>query len=165
MKTCKKCGETKALTEFSPLKTGKYGVAGRCKPCKNIEKKEWRLKNPEAFREYYAINREVLRQKKQEKRKDPIQKAKDKALKDKWIAAMGLEAYTAWRKKLRIKYKDKITAYNKETNLKYPDCEVRAEIRSRCKVAKLTNEQIPHELIEVYRLLRFINRKIKHENM
>ena len=32
-KTCTKCGEEKALTEFYKYKRGKYGVTSRCKVC------------------------------------------------------------------------------------------------------------------------------------
>ena len=32
-KTCTKCGEEKALTEFHKKKTGKYGVTSQCKEC------------------------------------------------------------------------------------------------------------------------------------
>ena len=35
MKTCTKCGETKALSEFHKQKDGKFGVKGMCRVCAN----------------------------------------------------------------------------------------------------------------------------------
>jgi hypothetical protein len=32
-KKCTCCGEFKELSQFSPAKTGKYGVTSRCKKC------------------------------------------------------------------------------------------------------------------------------------
>ena len=40
-KTCNKCGEEKALTEFHKYKSGKYGVKGECKPCTSERMREY----------------------------------------------------------------------------------------------------------------------------
>ena len=36
-KTCKTCGETKTIDNFTKNKKGKYGVHSTCKPCKNAK--------------------------------------------------------------------------------------------------------------------------------
>lgn len=169
LKRCGCCKAEKPTTEFYKDKTKPSGLTTACKVCRyqqklnSLSKGDRLAKRSEHYKEWYQANREILLQKKREKRKDPIEKAKDKAIKAKWIAAMGEDAHREWRKKLRIKYRDKIKAYNKMRTDTYPDSEVRAEIRSRCKFSKLANEEIPQEMIEIYRLLRFINRRIKNE--
>jgi hypothetical protein len=171
LKRCGCCKTEKPTTEFFKDKTKPSGLTSACKVCryqqklKSLSEGDRLAKRSEHYKEWYQANREILLQKKREKRKDPIEKEKNKLIKAKWIEAMGPEAYTAWRKKLRVKYRDKIAAYNKAVNIAFPDCEVRSEIRRNSKFAKLTNEEIPHEMIEVYRLLRFIRRGIKNEDL
>src|SRR3990172_8345171 len=53
-KTCKKRGEIKALTEFSPEKRVLDGRKSRCKPCLAIQARG----REEYFREHYRKNRE-----------------------------------------------------------------------------------------------------------
>lgn len=57
MKTCSKCGETKALDAFSKK-------SGRCKACKAALTQAWRADNTERVREvsraYYYANRDKL---------------------------------------------------------------------------------------------------------
>ena len=169
LKRCGCCKAEKPTTEFFKDKTKPSGLTSACKVCryqqklKSLSKGDRLAKRSEHYKEWYQTNREILLQKKREKRKDPIEKEKNKVIRAKWIEAMGAEAYSAWRKKLKVKYREKIAAYNKATNIAFPDCEVRAEIRRNCKFIKLANEDIPQEMIEVYRLLRFINRRIKNE--
>ena len=47
MKTCNKCGETKALTEFSKHKRTRDGLETQCKNCRNIIQKAYCKANPE----------------------------------------------------------------------------------------------------------------------
>lgn len=65
MKTCTKCGETKALEEFSRYDKAADGKLSNCKVCSNRASKAWREKNREADRarkrEYYANNREQVK--------------------------------------------------------------------------------------------------------
>lgn len=169
MKTCSKCKVNKELTEFTKDASRPDGLDRHCRECKTAAKRAYLAQGNNAelksqrYKEWYQANREILLQKKREKRKDPVEKEKNKAIKAKWIAAMGETAHKEWRKRLRIKYRENIKAYNKMRTDTYPDSEVRAEIRSRCKFSKLANEEIPQEMIEIYRLLRFINRRIKNE--
>lgn len=46
-KVCKTCGEAKSLTDFSPNKTTRDGLAQRCKPCVNEDVKRRRAQRIE----------------------------------------------------------------------------------------------------------------------
>jgi|APGre2960657404_1045060.scaffolds.fasta_scaffold172164_2 hypothetical protein len=48
MKTCTKCDEVKALTEFHRDKSRKDGLANRCKPCVILHVKTYYVKNKDA---------------------------------------------------------------------------------------------------------------------
>lgn len=52
--TCKKCGETKPLDEFSRHKRCKFGRRSECKSCAYAHHKEWRAKNPSYDRKWRA---------------------------------------------------------------------------------------------------------------
>ena len=45
MKTCTKCGEEKALSEYHKHKTGRFGVAPACNKCKAATDKKYREAN------------------------------------------------------------------------------------------------------------------------
>jgi len=51
MKTCSKCGEYKALSEFSPRKTSKDGLQGKCKVCRNATNRQWCTSNRDVARD------------------------------------------------------------------------------------------------------------------
>lgn len=51
MKTCKKCGETKALAEFHRAPQNKDGRSGGCKSCDNVLKRAWKTANLERHTE------------------------------------------------------------------------------------------------------------------
>lgn len=161
----------KEVTEFYKSKHTKDGLNHCCKVCSYQRKLKSlsigdRLERKSAqYKEWYQANREVLLQKKREKRKDPIEKEKNKQHGINRRARMGEEKYAEWRKQLRVKYRDNIKAYNKMRMDKFFDAEVIAEIRSNAKYTKLSKEQIPKEMIDVYRMIRFINRKVKHETV
>ena len=47
MKTCKRCGESKPLTEFYANPTGRQGTRPECKTCTNSRRKRWYAENRE----------------------------------------------------------------------------------------------------------------------
>ena len=49
-KTCTKCGETKAFSDFSKHCRMKDGLQSQCKVCRTRVDKAWRLANPEKFK-------------------------------------------------------------------------------------------------------------------
>ena len=51
IKICNKCKEEKPLSEFYKMKTGKFGVKGRCKICEKEIDRIWRKNNIERERE------------------------------------------------------------------------------------------------------------------
>ncbi len=50
MKTCTKCGETKAKTEFYLHKHTKDKLASLCKHCYKLNELRWKEENPEAYK-------------------------------------------------------------------------------------------------------------------
>jgi hypothetical protein len=52
MKTCRRCEQTKPLTEYSRKAASKDGHQPLCKCCATTEHLEWNRKNPEKVREY-----------------------------------------------------------------------------------------------------------------
>lgn len=49
-KTCTKCGETKAFSDFRKHRNMKDGLQSQCKVCRAKADKAWRLANPEKFK-------------------------------------------------------------------------------------------------------------------
>lgn len=64
MKTCTKCNIEQSFNEFSPAKENKDGLDHKCKSCKRLYSKEYRIKNnskiSEKRNETYRLNKEVL---------------------------------------------------------------------------------------------------------
>lgn len=64
-KTCKKCGETKEITEFPRKKDSKDGYNSQCKACINARNKKYRDENIEKVhasrKRYYQKNIEKMR--------------------------------------------------------------------------------------------------------
>ena len=51
-KTCRVCGEEKPISEFSPMKSGRFGVRAFCRDCRPADKKTWR-KDTSRAREFH----------------------------------------------------------------------------------------------------------------
>lgn len=49
-KTCKKCGETKLVSEFHKNKATKDGFQYKCKECNLAHVKDWQEKNPDYWK-------------------------------------------------------------------------------------------------------------------
>jgi hypothetical protein len=60
LKTCKTCGESKPLTEYSIYRTGSYKTS--CKACASAYAKQRRLENPERAKEIKRRTREKNRE-------------------------------------------------------------------------------------------------------
>lgn len=58
-KRCSKCGETKAVGEFSRQRSKKDGRQSRCKACNRAELKAWERANPERVAEKSKRYREA----------------------------------------------------------------------------------------------------------
>jgi len=69
-KICTKCNKEKSLKYFSRDKAGKYGLASRCKECRIIISKEYRIKNKkdisERRKKFYKENSKRLIQEKRD---------------------------------------------------------------------------------------------------
>jgi len=51
MKTCNRCHQAKALTEYHKNRGARDGLSGRCKTCSAEYNKEWQARDPEKARE------------------------------------------------------------------------------------------------------------------
>ena len=56
MKTCTKCGATKALKEFHKRNTSPCGYKAECKACRNANKQIYDKNNKKLLKEYYNNN-------------------------------------------------------------------------------------------------------------
>lgn len=74
MKTCTKCGEVKAITEFSKHAQNRDKLHTRCKACASVANVAWRAANREKIKAYKAAHRADNRE-------------QIKAYKAAWIAA------------------------------------------------------------------------------
>jgi len=58
VKTCTKCGATRALADFGKRKRGRDGLDARCRDCENARQKVWNAANPERTRAHQAKHRQ-----------------------------------------------------------------------------------------------------------
>ncbi len=96
-KKCRKCGEIKPITDFYKKETGKYGVEGRCKLCRNTRGKEHHEKNKDKInkrhrkryqltkdnvtahqREYYSNNKDTITKRRKKEREGNRYKERSK---------------------------------------------------------------------------------------
>lgn len=62
MKTCKKCGQSKPLDQFSKRSLSPDGLQLNCKACNKVNNKKFRTTiNPSYYREYYHKNPEKIK--------------------------------------------------------------------------------------------------------
>jgi hypothetical protein len=99
LKTCSKCGESKALSEFKKRKDAPDGHEGRCKACAGSVKRTWSTANKERLQQSNKDSRAKTRQ--AWDRADTIvcnrcgqEKPKDQYYPGKWICK---ECNRAWR--------------------------------------------------------------------
>lgn len=99
LKTCSKCGESKALSEFKKRKDAPDGHEGRCRVCANSVKRIWNAANNEKLQRSSKDSRAKTRQ--AWDRADTIvcnrcgqEKPKDQYYPGKWICK---ECNRAWR--------------------------------------------------------------------
>lgn len=94
-KVCHKCKEGKPFSEFHKWKSGKYGLAGKCKKCSIVAAAEWRINNKDKYSLYCKENRERFILKARERRKANPEKAAEYYLKNKDKCRQASEQ---WRK-------------------------------------------------------------------
>ena len=83
MKTCTKCNQSKALTEFSKDSGKRDGLTSRCKVCRNAQTKKYRKNNPEKYnasnKKWRENNLEKHRASKRKSRRRPEAKKRRNA--------------------------------------------------------------------------------------
>ncbi len=101
-KTCTKCGEAKALRNFSKQKAGKFGVTSRCKNCVNVISKQ------------YAVEYEKTPQRIASKKVNDVRFKKENRNRvreqSKRFKKNNPEKTAAWNKSWRLSNSDKVKA-------------------------------------------------------
>jgi hypothetical protein len=146
VKTCSKCGETKALGFFCKNKECNDGFRPRCKECMNSYGREFRKKNPDKCREYYRKNREKNREKIRVTSKKYYEKNKDKI--------------NEYGKERREKNPEKIREIRKVYIENLPEKYV---IKQITQGTGLSASSIPQELIELKRVQIQITRELRKQ--
>lgn len=193
MKTCKKCGETKALSEFNKHRGNKDGLQYTCKACKKAvsaiyytKTKEVQAERSRRYREaniervrarsrkYYQENKEIILARQQNEHTKKYMRTYYLAHKDEIDARVRLwhkehpEESRARSKRWRETHPEqkRISAREFAKNLRgnLGDSYIK-QIFNRGKKGNDRLNSIPQELIEVKRLQLLINRKIRDENL
>lgn len=141
MKTCKKCGETKALTEFTKAPTNLDGVKGQCKSCDSAYSKL-----------HYEINRE--RRLVQSRANYEANKETKKVQQKEWAAKNRKVVNTHQRKRWKDNKDNLKDDYVKRlimscSDIKYKDITPEMVEEKRLQVIikrTLSNKQIPDSL-------------------
>ena len=79
MKTCRRCGEHKPLTEYYKHKRTADGYRGECKSCIREMSAEWTAKNKERYEEYRSEYRKGYRERHAEQQRTWREANRDKA--------------------------------------------------------------------------------------
>jgi hypothetical protein len=81
-KTCKKCGESKLLTEFYGAAGARDGLRGECKECNAAAKRDWYGANKDAVKRRSSVgkheNAERHNAATRRRRQDPARKRKER---------------------------------------------------------------------------------------
>ena len=154
MKTCKKCGETKALSEYQKSNRTVDGHLGSCKACGNVYRATWHANNPDKSKEYYD---NLLRREGKSRYVAPTAEEKrirDRANQSKWRKADRKKHPEKWKssaKKLEWQRQDRINnpekwkAYTKAHYDKH-----RETLREKTKQWVKANKEYVAELHKAY---------------
>lgn len=110
-KDCKKCGETKALTEYHKSSRTIDGHLGICRACDKLYKAIWKANNPDKSKEYYD---NLLKREGKSRYVPPTAEEKrirDRANQSKWRKADRKKHPEKWKstaKKLEWQRQDRI---------------------------------------------------------
>ena len=159
-KKCIKCGEVKEYTEFHKSKERKGGIHSICRKCKNHYSKLYRRKTRGFITEE---EKERIRVYNRERYKNLTIEKKAAIRQQKRLHVNNnLEKYTKrnaqYYKKNREVISHKASFYNKQRTKDLVDPYV---IGIMCKALNLTREECTPELIESYRGIMLLNRKLK----
>jgi len=111
MKICTECKIEKDLEDFGKHKATKDGKRTKCKVCRRLEDKEYRLKNKNVSELYYELNKDKI----SNQSKSNYLKNKTKILsKNKLYRDKNEDKIKKSRKKSRLENEDKIKKQKKE---------------------------------------------------
>jgi len=130
MKVCKKCNETKPLTEFHKDKSAKDGRHAYCKACKRISAKQWYQENKEAIAEHHRQYRQKNKEAISEHNRQYRQKNKEAVLeyqrqyyqenkeaiakRERQYYQKNKEAISEYKRQYRQKNKEAITEHQRQ---------------------------------------------------
>jgi hypothetical protein len=187
VKTCNKCGETKALTEYAKDSKLKDGHTGSCKKCQNAYQREWYKNNLEkrlaSRKKHYEKYKEVINAKTRVKRTTDEFRAKRRATRDLEKNKISCRKYYANNYESKIKprhaeYSARPEVIERAKELHRKDYLTKGIERNKRKIAEVTPKYvkellrqsgnlkgvpIPEALIAVKRLQILIKRRVKNE--
>ena len=187
-KICKKCGETKALHDYSKEARVKDGHLATCKKCCNALKRAWDKENKEklaAYRKkYYDKNKKYLLAQQRVSRNTDEFRAHRRATRDLEKNKISCRKYYAENYETKIKprhaeYYSRPEVIERKKISSHKDYITKGIERNKRKIADVTPKYvrellrqdgtlkgvpIPEALIEVKRLQILIKRRVKNEN-
>lgn len=126
MKECKKCNETKVITEFYKKKAAKDGHDGQCKSCVNMRNKTWQKKNPEAA--------------------NAVKKAYKERNRDSYLAQQREYAMDRYRKNIHANLKENETDHVKKSKRKYYE-KNRVKINARLLKRYHSSQEVKDKMV------------------
>jgi hypothetical protein len=147
MKTCTKCGEAKAPTEFHRTSHAKCGLTHNCKSCRSLAAKEYKKANPERAAEVNKRKCETWRKRNREKYIESS---------NRWIKR-NPELAKEYMRLCRVKNKEKIREYGAEYFRRNKERLVEASrlwrdsLPDRYVLGLMRKYEIPPQLLEAKR--------------
>lgn len=166
-KTCTKCGEEKALTEYHKNKTCKYGVNSQCKPCVIERNREYysRPEIQEKMKEYKSrpeVRERIRKAQHKHRQKPEVKEKRREYLKSPKVLAYH-RAHAKARREMGIDYTSHIEVTKKyaiRSGTPWSDAEVKFLMSS-----DLSLVDIAMELGRSYESVRNKRDKMRNDNI
>lgn len=164
LKTCSKCNQELPISYFNKNKKSKDGLIPQCKLCRKNYKKAWKKNNPEKFKAQKARWQKAWMKRNPEKVKAKLNKFKKKKVPYSSLSELDrkvqIARVCAWQKANPEK--------RKAARIFWKNMNPEKELNSRAKqyfirACRISNENIPQELIEAKRAHLQLVHKIKEK--
>lgn len=163
MKTCRKCGETKALEFFSKTNLYKCGYYARCTACLNEYSSAWKKQDRKKHPEKWKTTERKLEWQRQDRINNPEKwKAYTKTSYEKY-REVRIANYKRWVAEHKEYVAERYKRYNRNMVDNLKTRYVKTLLKGKKKGA-LALDDIPDVLVETKRLELLIKRRVKNEN-
>jgi hypothetical protein len=145
VKTCKKCGETKAIEAYGKSTRTRDGYLGVCRSCLVSYKQQWKQDNPEKKAEYYDNYLASIGKTRYVKKTEEEKRIRDRANQSKWRKAdrknhpekyKATERKLEWQRQDRLNNPEKWKGYNKTNYINHKE-----SIAANLKLWKMKNKE------------------------